>query len=310
MWDSLLGSLSLLDLSGYLIIAAIVVLTIIGLGVIFSVRTRYALIGRELPPHSDPTTGFRNRVLQRIVRDTQDAYRTHRGNINIQAIIEANFTRGLRTALVGERFVKALTGLLIILGLVGTFYGLTLSIGKLVTLVSGDMSEAGEITQSLTKGLTEALAGMSVAFSTSLFGILAAIVMTLFGIFFNLADRRTALMVEIEAYLDNQLLPGMKDSYGAKGQIGEGSDPVRGDDVGIDAGLGNVVVHFGQSVVRLEHVVTRFEETFDKFSENTRDFGEFNAHLKDNIQRMSLSFSDLNNALIGNMVGLKKPVEE
>ena len=46
------------------------------------------------------------------------------------------FQAELRPLLLAERFVRAATGLVIILGLLGTFYGLTLSIGKLVHLVA------------------------------------------------------------------------------------------------------------------------------------------------------------------------------
>jgi hypothetical protein len=304
MQDSFLSSLSLIDVSGYVIIAAIIILLIIGIIVIFSVRARYGLIARELRRRSDPSLGFRQRVLDRIMRETEDAFRRRPGEINTQAIIEIHFQRYLKGSLIGERFVKSLTGLLIILGLVGTFYGLTLSIGKLVTLVSGDVTGVTEITQSLTKGLTQALAGMSVAFSTSLFGILAAIVMTLLGVFFNLADSRTAVMVQIEAYIDNNLLPTTRDAFGtAADSMGALPPP---PELG-DPGLGQVVLRFGQSVASLEQIVTQFDSALGTFSENTRDFQEFNAHLKDNIQRMSLSFSDLSNTLKAHLTGLKSP---
>jgi hypothetical protein len=44
-------------------------------------------------------------------------------------------------------------------------------------------------------------------------------------------------------------------------------------------------------------VVGKFEAALTRFSGSTRDFQEFNLHLKDNIQRMSLSFGDLSDAL-------------
>jgi len=304
MRDTFLSSLSLIDISGYIIIGAIILLLIIGVIVIFSVRARYALIARELRGAWDPSLRFKQRVLAHIVRDTEDAFHRHLQEVNTQAIIEHNFQRHLRGSLVGERFVKSLTGMLIILGLVGTFYGLTLSIGKLVALVSGDVTGVTEITQSLTRGLTQALAGMSVAFSTSLFGILAAIAMTLLGVFFNLADSRTAVMVQIEAFLDNKLLPATRASSGPSDSAGAALavSPTAGV-----PDLGQVVLRFSQSVTALEQIVTRFDAALGRFSENTRDFQEFNAHLKDNIQRMSLGFGDLSNALKTHVAGLRLP---
>jgi hypothetical protein len=43
--------------------------------------------------------------------------------------------------------------------------------------------------------------------------------------------------------------------------------------------------------------VDQFEGSLSTFSENTRDLKEFNYHLKDNVQRMSLSFSDFTQSL-------------
>jgi hypothetical protein len=49
--------------------------------------------------------------------------------------------------------------------------------------------------------------------------------------------------------------------------------------------------------VQLQGVVGNFETALANFSSTTRDFREFNLHLKDNVQRMSLSFSDLSTTL-------------
>jgi hypothetical protein len=124
---------------------------------------------------------------------------------------------------------------------------------------------------------------MSVAFSSSLFGIGSAIVMTVVGVLFNIADQRAAAMVKIEHYLDNVFLAGQ----GGGLELG----------VAAPSGLGQMVDRFGASVARLEQVVSQFDAALQTFAGNTRDFGEFNLHLKDNIQRMSLSFGDLSEAL-------------
>jgi hypothetical protein len=294
MSNPLFRSLSLLDPSGYFIIALIVSLLALGVVLTFSVRARYAQLEAQLRRHPDPSVRFEARVLNSIVQDAQNAMNLHAGEINTQAIIEYNFQRELGSLLVAERFVKASTGLLIILGLVGTFYGLTLSIGKLVALVSADVPNAGDIAQSLTAGLTQALSGMSVAFSCSLFGILGAITMTLLSVFANVADRRTALMVQVEAYLDNDLLhadgaPGsglaLRDAGGAHGAVIA------------SARLEQAVNGFNQGLGQLHESIGQFEAALVAFSATTRDFREFNLHLKDNVQRMSLGFADLSETL-------------
>jgi methyl-accepting chemotaxis protein len=127
---------------------------------------------------------------------------------------------------------------------------------------------------------------MSVAFSTSLFGILAAIVMSLLGVVYNVADRRLALMAEIEAYLDNVVLESARQGYGSER-------------------LDRMVSAFGQTVDRLDGTVAHFESALQTFATTTRDFREFNLHLKDNVQRMSLSFGDLSETLKQHASALK-----
>jgi hypothetical protein len=157
-----------------------------------------------------------------------------------------------------------------------------MSIGKLATLVSGSTAGVADITESLTRGLTQALSGMSLAFATSLFGIASAIVMTLAGVFFNVADRRTAFTVQLEDYLDNVLLAAHRQQGGVA--VGGGA-------------LEPLVARFGQSVAALEAAVGQFQGALNTFAGTTRDFREFNLHLKDNIQRMSLAFGDLSETL-------------
>lgn len=292
MDDNMFKSLSLVDLSGYLIITAILGLLAAGVALTFWLQGRYARLDRDLVRHATGS-GKVHQVLERIFHDASEAQQDHAGDINTQAIVERAFHTELNALLLGERFVRANIGLMIILGLVGTFYGLTLSIGKLVSLVSGDVVGAAQLTHSLTRGLTEALAGMSVAFSTSLFGIVAAIVMTLLGVVFDIPSRRTASMVRIEAYLDNVLLRRMRGELGASAGVAAAAavGPIS------DARLEQVAASLGQTVTQLHGAVDRFDEALTKFSTSTRDFQEFNSHLKDNIQRMSLSFGDLSETL-------------
>jgi hypothetical protein len=294
MADALFGTMSLIGPSGHLIIATILLLLVVGVGVNLALRARYALLDTDLRQHGGREP-FRHRVLNRIEEETRAALARRPRDINTQAIIEHNFQLELRGAFLGERFLKSATGLMIILGLVGTFYGLTISIARLVVLVSGDVAGVTDLTQSLTRGLTEALAGMSVAFSTSLFGIAAAIVMTLVGVVSSPAERRTALMVRIEHYLDNELAADSAGDSDEPPWLARGAAEESTRHVTLE--LARTVASFGHSVVQLEGVVARFESALSGFSATTRDFREFNLHLKDNVQRMSLTFADLSDNL-------------
>jgi methyl-accepting chemotaxis protein len=291
MLHAILSALSLVDISGQLIIAAIVVCLIAGAAANVFLRARYAAISRDLRENPDHHKPFSHPVLENILREARVALLRTR-EVNTQAVIEQQFQTELKPLLIAERFVRSCTGLLIILGLVGTFYGLTLSIGRLVALVAADAPVSGDITQALTKGLTEALSGMSVAFTTSLFGIIAAIVMMLLGIASNVTDQRTALMVQIENYVDHVL----RTEPVSAGEARTNEDAQK---------LQQIVQAFSNSVTALDAVVTRFDASLQGFAATTRDFREFNLHLKDNVQRMSLSFGDFSEALKTELVALR-----
>jgi hypothetical protein len=288
MRGGILDQLSAFDVRGYVIVSAIVLCFVVSLLTTLGVRARYARIAADLDEKSG-VVPFESRLLRQIVQEVSErAQASLSGPPNVQAIIEHNFQQQLRGALLGERFVRSSTGLVIILGLVGTFYGLSLSIGKLVKLLSAD-SGTVDITQALTVGLTDTLSGMSVAFTSSLAGIGAAILLTLLGVLLNVASARTALMLQIETYLDRLLSaePGVQPAAGAQALAATQEARV----------LAQLVQNFGASVAQLDGTVTRFESALQNFASTTRDFREFNLHLKDNVQRMSLSFADLSEVL-------------
>jgi hypothetical protein len=246
MQSPILDGLSLVDSTGRIILAATLTCLVTAIGCHVALRARYAALKRDLELNAGPRPRFSHPVLSRIVVDAETAAARSR-DWNAQAIIEEGFQEALTPWLLAERFVRAATGLVIILGLLGTFYGLTLSIGKLVHLVSADPGPAADVTQAVTHGLSQALAGMAVAFSNSLVGIVSAVVLTAAGVVSNVTDRRTALMVQLETYLD-RLLPGR------------------------DAG--NHLAGFDESVRRLEAAAIRFESSLQRFAESTKDLRE------------------------------------
>ena len=246
----ILDGLALVDTTGRVILATIVASLCAGIGAHAFLRARYTALERDLRKNAaEAGPRFAHPVLGRIVREAEEAARRG-GERNTQAIIEERFQSDLASLLLGERFVRAATGLVIILGLLGTFYGLTLSIGKLVALVSVDSSATADVSQAVTHGLTQALAGMAVAFSNSLVGIVSAVVLTVLGVVSNVSDRRTALMVQIETYLD-RVAP----------------TPAAQPEAASVAG-------FGASVARLDETVARFESALRTFAARTKDLKE------------------------------------
>lgn len=258
MPNAILDGLSLVDTFGRILLGSTLTCLALAISANLFVRARYAGIERDLMQNAESGHAFSHRVLNEIVRDAEDAGRSAMA-VNTQAIIEDNFQAKLRPLLLAERFVKAATGLVIILGLLGTFYGLTLSVGRLVDLVSGDARATTDISQAMTSGLTRALMGMAVAFSNSLVGIGSAVVLTVLGVFSNATDRRIGLMVQIEAYLERIL---------------SNRDAARGN-----AGIEPSVVSFREAAAQFASSVALFASALRDLAANTRGLSEFNVRV-------------------------------
>jgi hypothetical protein len=75
---------------------------------------------------------------------------------------------------------RYLTGLLVFLGLLGTFWGLLGTIGSISTVIqslSAGAGDAADVLSALKEGLSAPLGGMSTAFSSSLFGLSGSLIL-------------------------------------------------------------------------------------------------------------------------------------
>jgi hypothetical protein len=101
----------------------------------------------------------------------------------------------------GRENLRYLAGLLVFLGLLGTFWGLletVSSVGNVIrTLRTG--GEAGVLFEELKAGLAAPLAGMGLSFSSSLFGIAGSLVLGFLDLQLGQAQRR--FRTEIEDWL-------------------------------------------------------------------------------------------------------------
>jgi len=119
-----------------LIVGAIVLILFINIIVSFTIRKKYkALIADVEDIENQENKIFEFEIFNSMIKDYKKAQKRNVEEINTIAIIEKHIHIHLKRTLLGERFLKKSVSLMIILGLVGTFYGLTLSIGELVLLM-------------------------------------------------------------------------------------------------------------------------------------------------------------------------------
>ncbi len=80
----------------------------------------------------------------------------------------------------GRETTRYLVGLLIFLGLLGTFWGLLLttgSVGDTISALNTEGKETAQVFQELKTGLEAPLRGMGTAFSASLFGLAGSLIL-------------------------------------------------------------------------------------------------------------------------------------
>ncbi|MGX5736555.1 flagellar motor protein MotA [Bosea thiooxidans] len=101
----------------------------------------------------------------------------------------------------GREVLRYLAGLLVFLGLLGTFWGLLDTVGSVGTVIKSlrTGAEAGVLFDELKAGLSAPLAGMGLSFSSSLFGIAGSLILGFLDLQVAQAQRR--FRNEIESWL-------------------------------------------------------------------------------------------------------------
>ena len=92
-----------------------------------------------------------------------------------------------------REYSRYMIGLLIFLGLLGTFWGLLLtvdSIGQTISTLKIGTGEASIMFEELKLGLEKPLSGMGVAFSSSLFGLSGSLILGFFDLLYNQPQNR------------------------------------------------------------------------------------------------------------------------
>jgi len=103
-----------------------------------------------------------------------------------------------------DHFCQILPNLLLAFGLLGTFSGITINLSGLSQTIN--QTNASDVASLVTE-LKQPLAGMSIAFTTSLTGLLFSALLTVFNFLFNAGLAKYRLISSLEDYLDNIYFP-------------------------------------------------------------------------------------------------------
>lgn len=278
--------------SGIIVIAAIAILFVLAVLLLFYTWGRYKGLAGMVKGGLDRDNGF----LRFTVNDFADAYKKYGQNVNTPAIISNAVSTKLSGLLLCERFLANAVSLFVTLGLFGTFLGLSHSVSSLTELISySNTSEWLSVLDSVGGGLMSALSGMGVAFYTSLVGVACSVVLTLLRSIFSPQAERETLEARLELWLDHTVAPTLpteraKDESEMVQQMVHAMDSASKT---MERALQNATGDLKTAIDSSRAPITAFNKTVDSFNGGVRDFSEFNYNLRGTVERLDVTVRDL-----------------
>lgn len=278
--------------SGIIVIAAIAILFVLAVLLLFYTWGRYKGLAGMVKGSLDRNNGF----LRFTVNDFADAYKKYGQNVNTPAIISNAVSTKLSGLLLCERFLANAVSLFVTLGLFGTFLGLSHSVSSLTELISySNTSEWLSVLDSVGGGLMSALSGMGVAFYTSLVGVACSIVLTLLRSIFSPQAERETFEARLELWLDHSVAPTLpteraKDESEMVQQMVHAMDSASQT---MERALQNATGDLKTAIDSSRAPIVAFNKTVDSFNGGVRDFSEFNYNLRGTVERLDVTVRDL-----------------
>jgi hypothetical protein len=174
-----------------------------------------------------------------------------RGRVRLPAMSVRHLLDSVSARLDESRDIaRYLIGLLIFLGLLGTFWGLLQTIGSISTAISGLTVGEGDdlvtLFDNLKAGLAAPMAGMGTAFSSSLFGLAGSLILGFLDLQANQAQN--SFYNEMEEWLSSLTRLG-------------GAEPMHaGGDVNVPAYVQALLEQTAENLESLQRAVARSEE--------------------------------------------------
>ena len=233
-----------------------VILAVLLLGIAWNIRQVVSLNPEVawLEGFREPRPGGPARSAPRLLGPMASMFATKRGDrLSLSAPAMRSVLDGIASRLDESRELsRYVTGLSIFLGLLGTFWGLILTIGSVAEVISAMSVGSGDVNQlfnQLKSGLTQPLRGMGVAFSSSMLGLAGALVLGFLDL--TAGQAQTRFYNELEEWLAGvtRLSSGVLGDMG--GETGGGSVP---------AYVQALLEQTAENLENLQRIITRGEE--------------------------------------------------
>ncbi|MBO1001622.1 MotA/TolQ/ExbB proton channel family protein [Pseudogracilibacillus auburnensis] len=162
------------------------------------------------------------------------------------------------------KLVQMTISVFILLGVLGTFIGLTISLGSI--------NASSEL---LVENVAGVLSGIDVAFYTSIIGMGFSLIMTVLVRIFNTEYMLTDLMLRLESHLEGEEQHGMNRMIGVSEKIHEG------------------IIHLQQTNEGIVDAFHGFKDYTSGLQQSAKDLAAFNDGLSENLETFQELFQQM-----------------
>lgn len=211
----------------------------------------------------EPLTSFKEQFYARQQNDP---------NIEVETFVQEKFSgwRLLNIPVVSLiKMIQMTVSIFILLGVLGTFIGLTISLGSI-------QADGAQLVDEVAAVLT----GIDVAFYTSIAGMGFSLIMTVLIRVFNTEYMLTDLMLQVESILEG-------DDHHGMGRLIEVSEM-------INQSILDLQKTNQQSLQNIESAFSGFQEYTTGLQKAAKDLSAFNEGLHDNLQDFQKLFQQMN----------------
>src|SRR5277367_4530420 len=208
------------------------------------------------------------------------------GRVAISAQTMRAFLDSIATRLDEARDIsRYLTGLLVFLGLLGTFWGLIETVGSVGKVIDGLKvgGDAGALFDTLKEGLAAPLGGMGISFSSSLFGLAGSLILGFLDLQSSQAQNR--FYTDLEDWLATTV-GGYSGEAGPSGDLQVAVDRLR---VALEEGGGNkgTTTAMANLAEAIQGLVTHMRTEQQMIREWADGQGEQNREIKRLLERLA-----------------------
>lgn len=299
---------SSLSLGGYILCSFVILTDIFFIYNGLNLQKLYIALQKDLESKiKNPNFIFKEKINKNIY----DAFVIHRDKgleiINTEVIISEKIPIKIKML---ESLLKYILSMVIIVGLLGTFVGLTGAIGSIKNVVAALEGSSVSIDNFLVE-MTSPLGSMSTAFYTSILGIFSSILLKVFSIY-TYQGYKEHYFDSIESYLDNYVMSQNIKDYGklifeqSKNMsiiVRNMCDNLQG---AFEKSLDSFSKNVGISTTSLNNGGKELEKTIDKLTGSMKEFNKPLESFNNNI----ISFQSYYNRFGGQINNLHNEISE